>query len=95
MRPSPEGGEDMAHPGLERGAAGGERQWIKIALQHQTSIECFRGPTWIDGTVKSKRIDAGACREIHEMVACPFRKPDHARVLMAEPEAGDDCLDRH
>src|SRR5580693_3170585 len=29
------------------------------------------------------------------MMTHPFRKTDHACVLMAQPEAGDDCLDRH
>ncbi len=65
MRPSPKGGENLLHPGLKREAARGERQRIEIALQNQTSIECFRGPSRIGRTVKSKRIDAGACREIH------------------------------
>src|ERR1700730_6744248 len=95
MRPPPEGRKDMAHPSLKRRAAGGERQGIEIALQHQTSIECFRGPSRIDGAVEPNRIDAGACREIEQMVACAFRKTDHAGVLMAQPEAGDDSLDRH
>lgn len=65
MRPSPEGGENLPHPGRKRNAARGERQRIEIALQHQTSIECFRGPTRIGGTIESKHVDSGACREIH------------------------------
>lgn len=29
------------------------------------------------------------------MVARAFRKTDHAGILVAQPEAGDNCLDRH
>ena len=94
MRPSAKSRENSAHPCLKCRAAGGECQRIEIALQHQPMIESLRGPAWINGAVKPERIDAGARREIQQMSPGPFWKAYHAGILVAKPQARNDCLDR-